>query len=72
MLPPDVVTIALKEVRFNNDSRESSVSLFPFQGAYSNGSTNPLTVTIHVYSAATDDVLDIRPYFCLSITEVNN
>jgi hypothetical protein len=43
-----------------------------FQGAYSNGSYDPLTVTIHEYSAGTDDVLDIGPYFCLSNTEVNN
>jgi hypothetical protein len=43
-----------------------------FQGAYRNGSTDPLTVTIHFYSAGSDDVLDIGPYFCLSITEVSN
>jgi hypothetical protein len=64
--------IALKQVRFNNDNRDSSVSLFPIIGAYSNGSTNPLTVTVHAYSQNTNDVLNIDNYWCLSISEVNN
>jgi hypothetical protein len=68
--PPFIITY--KSIKLNSDNRNSSMILFPLSAGYSNSTLNVLSFLVIVRSINSDDGLEIKGGWNMTITEVEN
>jgi hypothetical protein len=64
--------VGYKSIKLNSDQRNSSMILFPLSAGYSNTNLNALSISVIVRSINSDDGLEIKGEWNMTITEVEN